>query len=167
MPKPPAAFGVANCAWLKRLKNSALKLRPMFSQGRVNCLMTEKSVLTKSGPDSGVRDAFPSSPAAGNAKAHGLNQFATVCTWVGAVQPGLAETGPALFGSPTSSGRVRLAPLLLRKETPVGKALLSTMKTGKPEVIFSITVTCQFPRTVLAGPFQPEPKCLPLPKGKS
>src|SRR5260370_31205291 len=77
MPNPPAAFVVANCAWLKRLKNSALKLRPMFSQGRVNCLMTEKSVLTKSGPDSGVRDAFPSSPAAGNAKAHGLNQFAT------------------------------------------------------------------------------------------
>src|SRR5713226_1840909 len=105
MPRPPAALGVANCVWLKRLKNSALKFRPMFSQGRANCLMTEKSVLTKSGPDSGVRDALPSSPGAAWANAQGLNQFATVCTFVGQPAP------PPLFGSLSSSGRVRLAPL--------------------------------------------------------
>src|SRR5258708_35083666 len=138
--RPPALFGVANCAWLKRLKNSARKFKPMFSQGRANCLMTEKSVLTKSGPDSGVRDAFPSSPAAGAAKAQGLNQFATVCTLAGAVQRGLAETGPALFGSPTWSGRVKADPLLFRMPSPE-ELFLSTTKNGKPARYFSMNVT--------------------------
>lgn len=60
--------GMPNCAWLKRLKNSARKFRPMFSQGSANCLITEKSVFTKSGPMTGTRDAFPSSPEGAGVK---------------------------------------------------------------------------------------------------
>ncbi len=49
------------------------------------CLMIEKSVFTKSGPESGVRLAFPSWPAAGCAKQFGLNHWDSV---------GLLRTGP-------------------------------------------------------------------------
>src|SRR6266699_4212190 len=59
--------GFANCAWLKRLKNSARKSKRIVSRiGK--CLITEKSVFTKSGPETGARLAFPSSPAGGVAK---------------------------------------------------------------------------------------------------
>src|SRR5712692_3514922 len=161
MKVPPAELGVPNCVWLKRLKNSARKFKPMFSQGRANCLMTEKSVFTKSGPDSGVREAFPSSPGAACANAQGLNQFATVCTRVG--QP---EPPPPLFGSLTWSGRARTKKSLFRKLTPLGLEV-STTKTGKPDVIFSMRVTCQFPKALFMALLQLEPKCLPLPKGRS
>src|SRR5580704_16584107 len=158
--------GVANCAWLKRLNTSTRKFNPIPSQGRANCLIKEKSVLTKSGPDRGARVAVPNWPGVACRKAQGLNQFSAVCTLAGATQPGLALTGPATLGLPTMSGRVRLAPLLFRKPAPEA-LLLSTMKTGKPEVILSMRVTCQLPRMLLTGPFHCEPHCLPLPKGKS
>src|ERR1700679_2297465 len=127
--------GSANCGWLKRLKNSARKLRPMRSHGSANCLMREKSVFTKSGPESGVRDAFPSSPLAAAAKAQGLNQSLVLCTLAGALQRGLAATAPALFGLPTSSGRFRLFPLF-SKLTPDWLKLFTT-NTGNPEVILT------------------------------
>src|SRR5271167_675577 len=80
--------GSPNCAWLNKLKNSARKFNPMFSQGSVNCLMTEKSVFTKSGPESGARDVFPSSPVAGTAKAQGLNQYPLALNLVGIFEAG-------------------------------------------------------------------------------
>src|SRR5580704_14739884 len=67
-----SATGNPNCGWLKRLKNSARKFRPIPSRGNANCLMTEKSVLTKPGPKTGTRFAFPSWPAAGATKHDGL-----------------------------------------------------------------------------------------------
>src|ERR1039458_4058523 len=90
-------LGRPNCGWLNRLKNSARNFKLMPSRGSANCLMTEKSVFAKSGPDTGGRDAFPSSPASGTIKAHGLNQSAIVCTREGAAQVGLLATRPALF----------------------------------------------------------------------
>ena len=64
-------------------------------------LIAEKSVFTKRGPEIGARAASPSSPAGAVTKAQGLNQLSIVWIFVGAVHPGLAATGPALFGSPT------------------------------------------------------------------
>ena len=63
----------------------------------------------------------------------------------------------------SGSGRLRLLPLF-SKFTP-DPLLLSTTKTGNPEVAFSITVTSQLPRTAFTAPFQELPKFLPLPKG--
>src|ERR1700720_1457577 len=138
----------------------------MFSQGRANCLMTEKSVLIKLGPLSGARLALPSSAPTGNANAQGLNQFWTVWTRAGATQVGLAATAPPLLGSPTMLGRIRLSPLFW-KLTPELKLALSTTNTGNPEVSFSIRVSCQPPKIVFMGPLQPLPNCLPFPTGKS
>src|SRR5580704_389499 len=134
----------------------------MFSHGSVNCLMTEKSVLMKFGPLSGARFALPSSPPAGAAKAHGLNQLLALWTLSGARPPceinvwqpglGLEATVPALFGSLIMSGRFKLSPLFW-KLTPEPLEL-STTYTGNPLVIFSMTVTCQLPRTEFIAPFQ-------------
>src|SRR6516165_7476601 len=74
-PNPGALMsftGRPNCAWFHRLKNSARKFRPMFSQGRANCLITEKSVFTKSGPYTGTREALPSVRRGGATKQVGL-----------------------------------------------------------------------------------------------
>src|SRR5579871_4002842 len=68
-PLPP---GAPNCAWLNRLKNSVRKSRRIPSR-MAKCFTMEKSVFTKSGPESGVRLALPSSPAAGCEKQDGLN----------------------------------------------------------------------------------------------
>src|SRR5580658_8372831 len=157
VPRLPVLFGEANCAWLKRLKNSARKFRPMFSQGSLNCLITEKSVLTKSGPVTGSRLALPSSPDAGWVKHAVLNHSVSV-------------RGPALGLQPaTMLGRIRLSSLPFKKPAPPTPLvlLLSMIKTGKPEVIFSMTVTCQPPKRVFIGPLQDEPKRFPVPNGRS
>src|ERR1700690_2640542 len=88
-----------NCAWLKRLKTSKRKLTPTRSVAR-KFLISEKSVLTKSGPVTGARFALPSSPTVDEdafveMNAHGLNQLLRVWIWAGALQPGLPATGPA------------------------------------------------------------------------
>src|ERR1700683_4087112 len=87
VPFPP---GAPNCGWLNRLKNSVRKSSRIPSRGSAKCLMTEKSVFTKPGPERGVRFAFPSSPAAGCAKHEALNQLEMVGglntglqTWLG------------------------------------------------------------------------------------
>src|SRR5258708_27591828 len=107
------------------------------------------SVFTKRGPYNGARLEFPSSPSALCSKAQGLNQFASVWTCEGAAQVGFAATVPGLFGSPTSSGRFRPFPFQL-KVTPEA-LLLSTTKSGKPEMALSIRSISQFPRIVLTG----------------
>src|SRR4029077_20999388 len=74
-PKPGelmSPIGDPNCGWLKRLNNSARKFKPIPSRGRANCLMTEKSVFTKPGPVTGMRDALPSWPGVGAGKQAGL-----------------------------------------------------------------------------------------------
>src|SRR5260370_29859012 len=95
------------------------------------------SVFTKRGPYNGARLEFPSSPSALCSKAQGLNQFASVWTWEGAAQVGFAATGPALFGSPTMSGRLKPFPFQLQV-TP-DAFLLATTNSGKPEIALSIT----------------------------
>src|SRR5690348_9162462 len=161
MPLPPPPR--KNCGWLSTLKNSARKSNPSCSRKR-KCLIRDKSVFTKRGPDIGVRGALPSSPSGATIKAHGLNQAVIVFTCEGATHPGLAATGPGLFGSPTMLGRLRPLPF---HEKPTPELLtLSTANSGKPEVAFSITSTSQPPRRVLAAPFQLAPKRLPLPKGR-
>ena len=50
------------------MKNSARKFKPIPSRGRANCLITEKSVLTKPGPETGTRFAFPNRPGSGATK---------------------------------------------------------------------------------------------------
>src|ERR1700692_4353699 len=97
--------------------------------GRTKFLMMEKSVLIKFGPETGARGAVPSSPAGACSNAQGLNHAVRVCTLAGATQPGLAATGPPLFGSPTSSGRSKLGPLFQKKGTP--EALLLPLATTK------------------------------------
>src|SRR5207248_3956627 len=144
--------GWPNCAWLNRLKNSARKSRAVPSRkGRGKCLMAEKSVFTKSGPYTGARGEFPSSPGAASAKHCVLKKRSRV--------------GLLAFGAQIRSGRFKLFPLLV-KFTP-DALLLAMRNTGKPDVIFSITLTCQFPAIALATPFQLPPKRLPLPKGRS
>src|SRR5208283_2666976 len=80
--------GRPNCAWLNKLNISALKSSPILSQGSANRLMTEKSVLTKFGPEIGARDASPSSPAGGASKAQGLNQYPFPVSLVGTCEAG-------------------------------------------------------------------------------
>src|SRR5208337_3312704 len=129
--------------------------------------MTEKSVFTKSGPESGARDESPSSPARGTAKAQGLNQYPEALNLLGPVQPELAAIAPAWNGLPTSLARPAGDPVPTLIKLAPESGLLSIMNTGKPEVIFSMSVTCQFPRTALVALFQSLPNFLPLPKGKS
>src|SRR5262245_45414798 len=117
----------------------------MPSFGSAKRLTTEKSVLTKLGPFTGVRLALPSWPGVEVAKEHGLNQCCNVRTCAGHPAP-----PPPLFGLPTSSGRIRLLPFCW-KFTPELKLALSTTKTGKPDVMCSINVSCQPPRIVLTG----------------
>src|ERR1700745_1703289 len=83
--------GAPNCAWVKRLKISARKSKPNRSV-IANRLINEKSVLTKFGPDAGVRFAVPSCPGVAGAKQLVLNQ------WLIVRDP--------LFGSQTWSGRL-------------------------------------------------------------
>src|SRR5882762_8862214 len=145
-----SAFGSPNWGWLNRLKNSARKSAPTRSV-TLKRLMSEKSVFTKPGPESGVREAVPNSPTGAWVKQAGLNHRWGV--WL------------ILVGLQVWIGRLLVAKLS-SKFTPDSLTLL-TMKTGNPEVIFSITVACQPPRAALIGPLQPPPKALPLPKGRS
>src|SRR5579872_1044492 len=112
--------------------------------------MIEKSVLTKSGPDSGVRFAFPSSPGAGCAKQAGLNHSDRV--------------GWLRTGLQTWSGRIRLCTLVFRRFAP-DPLLPSTTNTGNPEVAFSITVNSQPPPIALVALFHLLPHLWPLPRG--
>src|ERR1700732_4757397 len=82
-PAAKSAPGNPNCAWLKRLKNSARKSRPMRSVNRKR-LINEKSVFTKFGPETGAREAFPRPPTIPEAVPAGtkqlvLNHFLMVC----------------------------------------------------------------------------------------
>ena len=61
------------------------------------------------------------------------------------------------YNIPGVSGELKFTPEAL---------VLVTMKTGNPEVIFSITLACQPPNIALTGPLQSLPNFLPLPKGK-
>src|ERR1700722_15220917 len=70
--------GAPNCGWLNKLKNSVRKSSRIPSRGSAKCLITEKSVFTKSGPESGVRFELPSSPFAGCEKHAGLNHSESV-----------------------------------------------------------------------------------------
>src|SRR5579864_7953203 len=144
--------GRPNWAWLKRLKISARKSSPVFSQGRAKRLMTEKSVLTKSGPFTGVRLAFPSSP--GTAGRPGAPE-------PGATKQLVLNHSPRFWWNPLVglqiwSGRMKLLPLFW-KLTPE-PLLPFTINMGKPELMCSITVICQPPRIVLVGLFQLLPK---------
>src|SRR5579862_293148 len=121
----------------------------MPSRGSAKCLIAEKSVFTKPGPETGVRIAVPSSPAAGALKQEVLNHSLSI--------------GLPAFGLQVWSGRLRLFPLF-SKFTPE-PLLLSTTKTGNPEVAFSIRVTSQPPRAVLTGPRHELPNFFPLPNG--
>src|SRR5215470_15536643 len=141
-------FGKPNCAWLNRLKNSARKSTCMPSRyGSLKCLISEKSVLTKSGPDTGVREAFPSSPTGAAAKQEVLNHWLRVGWLDSAEQVWLGRFTVLAF---------------CWKLTPDWLLLLIT-KTGNPERIFWITSTSQFPRIESNAPFQLLPKRLPLP----
>src|SRR5690349_5513358 len=120
-PLPP---GAPNCGWLNKLKNSLRKSSRIPSR-MAKCLITEKSVFTNRGPESGVRFEFPSCPAAGCAKHCGLNHSAKV---------GLLNVGLHVW-----SGRISDCALAFSKPAP-DELLLSTTKIGKPDVTFWITV---------------------------
>src|SRR5262252_3896373 len=168
---PALPFPVSqNCGWLNKLKNSARNWRLMPSRkGSPMFLTAEKSVFTKRGPFTGVREVDASVPSvAGSAfvltKAQGLNQFCRVWTCAGqSVRPPML---PPLFGSPTSIGRLNPAPPFQKKGTP-DWLLLSMRKRGNPEIALSITFTDQPPKMALVAPFQLPPYFLPLPKGRS
>ena len=165
---PPKADGVSNCAWLKRLKNSARKSNPIFSHGSAKRLMTEKSVFTKPGPDIGAREVVPNSPVGGATKAQGLKKYPEDFPKVlGALHFGFAATVPGANGLPTSSTRPagEAVPILYRFAPEVGA--VSMTKMGKPEVTFWITVSYQFPSSAFVALFQLLPYFLPRPNGKS
>src|SRR5882762_3250039 len=65
--------GDPNCGWLKRLNISVRKSNPTLSVIRKR-LINEKSVFTKFGPETGVREAVPSCPTAAGTKQLVLNQ---------------------------------------------------------------------------------------------
>src|SRR5258708_27338741 len=147
----PLAPGKPNCGWLNKLKNSVRKSIRIPSRG-TKCLMIEKSVFTKSGPESGVRFALPSCPVAGCEKQAGLNHSESV----GLLKPGLQVL----------LGRMKLCALLFWKFTPDVLAL-SITNIGNPDVAFSITVTSHPPAIAFAAPFQLLPHFRPLPNGRS
>src|ERR1700687_5587483 len=75
--KTPAAKsepGSPNCAWLKRLKNSARKSSPTRSVSGKR-LIKERSVLTKFGPEIGAREASPSPPVSPDLKPAATKQL--------------------------------------------------------------------------------------------
>src|SRR5882724_1257635 len=73
-PAAKSSRGKPNCAWLKRLKNSARKSSPTRSV-TTNVLMNERSVFTKLGPEIGAREAFPSPPTIPEAVPAGTKQL--------------------------------------------------------------------------------------------
>src|SRR5579862_2280706 len=169
-------LGVANCAWLNRLKNSARKFKPMFSQGSLNCLMTEKSVLTKSGPVTGSRLALPRSPRGGSTKHAVLNHSLTVWGPALGLQPATMLGRMSSLSLPLSNvaliKQVGAPPhwtvlLAGMEDGKYPKVLLSTTATGKPEVMCSMTVTCQLPKRFSTGRLQSLPNLFTLPNGKS
>src|SRR5271168_1510224 len=99
--------------------------------------MTEKSVLTKSGPTAGTRPAFPSWPIGGATKQFGLICCSLVWFALGAKQPA------------TLSGRFQLFPLPPFWKKEPDWLLLSISGTGNPEAILSIRVSWKPPRSVL------------------
>src|SRR6266481_4043081 len=115
------------------------------------CLITEKSVFTKPGPERGVREAVPNSPTGAWVKHDVLNHRWVV--WLVAV------------GLQVWIGLLSVAKLS-SKFTPESLTLL-TIKTGNPVVIFSITVVCQPPKMASTGRLQLPPMALPLPMGRS
>jgi hypothetical protein len=53
---------------IEEVEELGAEVQPISFRGSANCLMTEKSVLTKSGPVAGTREALPNSPAGGATK---------------------------------------------------------------------------------------------------
>src|SRR5271170_3934173 len=111
--------------------------------------MTEKSVLTKSGPMAGTRPAFPNSLAGGATKHDALIHWSAL--WLAA---------------PVAQPEIRLGRFQLLSLPPFWKKtpdwlLVSIRGTGNPEEILSMTVTCQLPRRVLVTGLQSPPKCFP------
>ena len=123
--------------------------------GSANCFMTEKSVLTKSGPMAGRRDCIPQLADRRRNKA-------------GRVDPlELAVVGVAGVAISNLVGRFQLLPLPPFWKKEPDWLLLSIKGTGNPEEILWMSVTWKLPRRVLVTPPQSLPNCLPLPKGKS
>src|ERR1039457_4668239 len=95
----------------------------------------------------------------GTMKAQGLYQAVRVWICVGGTHVGFAATGPALFGSPTTSGRGAPEPVFVGSKDSSGV-------NAWPEEAPRIPFTCQPPTSQRDAP-SPETKCLPGPNGSS
>src|SRR5271168_2434245 len=113
--------------------------------------MTEKSVLTKSGPTAGTRPAFPNWPGGGATKQFGLICCSLVWPALGAKQLG------------ARSGRFQLFALPPAENAAPDWLTVSIRGTGNPEAILSMTVNWKPPRMVLVTLFQLLPNCFPRP----
>src|SRR5579859_462530 len=122
-------------------------------------LARPKSRLVNPGP---VRTFLPSvpnwnvpgnKPAAGTAKAHGLNQLCGTRTCVGPLQPGFPGNVPAWNGLPTKSGRAGLP----KAAADAAGAPASTTVKGEPVCAVTIPLACQLSSSFV---LQPGP-CVP------
>ena len=115
--------------------------------------MIEKSVFTNPDPKRRRGSRFRALPAAGCEKHAVLNHSDSV----GMAQHRIAGLIGADQAIPVGVQQTRARPLLL-----------STTKTGKPDVAFSITVSFPAPEDArCAAPFQLLPHLRPLPNGRS
>src|SRR5208283_3641725 len=110
-PKTLKLFGNAKFVWLRMLKHSA---RNWTLSRSLICVAFDKDIsrFTVLGPIKLLRPKSPRVPAAGTAKAQGLNQLLALCTELTTALPpawqaelGFAATGPGALGSPTTLGR--------------------------------------------------------------
>ena len=124
-------------------------------KGRTKFLTAEKSVFTKRGPHTGVREVAASVPSFPSGAAHESARIEPVCQSVDLRVQGnpFAALFPPLFGSPTWLGRLKPVRRSRRRARRSG-CCYRPRTAGILRVTFSITFTDQSPRIALVAPFQ-------------
>ena len=115
-------------------------------------LKAEKSKLTKSGPKSGALFALPKVPGGAWTKQLVLKKSLMVC-------------GCPLGSAPLQTWFGRFCPALFPPKA-VPELFTVVMKSGNPEVIRAIALTCQLPSTASVAPLRSLRERATLPNGK-
>jgi hypothetical protein len=138
---------------IEEVEELGAEVQAHLFRGSANCLMTEKSVLTKSGPTTGTREALPNSPAGGRDEAG----------WVDPLQLAVVRVVDVATGDLV--GPVPVVVVAAVIEEDAGLVIAVDQGTGNPEEILSIRVTWKLPRRCWSG-FQPLPNCFALAEGQ-
>src|SRR5579863_1093307 len=140
------------------LKNSARNSSVVFSEVWKN-LNAEKSHVLYPGPTMVLRPTLPKDPRGGSTNAQVLNHAVGVRILLGATQVGLPGTVPAVFGSPTWSGRCDTppAPPSALAKLPFASSTVNQFPLESDTMV----AICQPPTTWFANPVAFPRKCWP------